>query len=137
MQSLKKILHVDDDSMTRKIIKSHLNHHNIEVDSIENFLKAMEAIEGTLPNSGLQTYDALLIDGNLSDGHYGHEIVREVKRRNYDRPIVVLSGEDYALMKEKTADLTGITYLQKPCPFKAIHKALHGHKIIEEDLMFI
>jgi DNA-binding response OmpR family regulator len=108
LTQLKKILYLEDDFMTRDIVKRFL-HRTYIIDMAEN---GEAAIIMTRKNN----YDCFLIDIGLNGGLNGIEVTKELKKikDNKNKPFIAVTG--YAMRKEKEYILnSGLThYISKP-----------------------
>lgn len=85
MPSANSILVIEDDRMTRHMLRTILEDNNFEVSEAQNFQQALGAVQD-------HRFAAILLDLHLSDG-YGADLV-DLIRENTDVPILVVSGHD-------------------------------------------
>lgn len=129
----RKILYVEDSSSIRLYVKMGLAREHklakvdgdLEVELAENYPQALERF------NEIQSYDALLLDMNLGSVEgTGADLARIARRElNYQRNIVMFSGDDLKSAMEKTKEIAhlhaGIRYVSKPAPrIKEVYEAL-------------
>ncbi|MBS3121745.1 response regulator [Candidatus Woesearchaeota archaeon] len=124
MQSLTKILQLEDDEQIPKAVARILRREGIEVELATNYIEAEAALRGEavkdLTNetgqrqySGLSHYDAMLLDMNVPSG-FGSDIARTARAMGYQGRIVMFSGADMQKAREQTRGLENVGYLNKP-----------------------
>jgi len=123
MRSL-KILAVDDDPVTRMLIKKKLIKEDYEIEIAENGVKAIELINNTF-------FDVVLTDLMMPGGVDGIGVLEAVKKKSSQTEVILITGfasveNAIEAMKKGAAD-----YLQKPINFDELFLRLH--KI--EDMM--
>jgi len=149
MGELRRILHLEDNRASSQLIRLCLEQENIQVEHTANYDEALLALLGLADYSGLENYDALLLDfmvpatGNRDDlaeklkvpsmGN-GLDIARAARNAGYKGNIVIFT----ARMEEELdipEDLD-IKYLKKPCETDEIINALkktHSDKPVPYD----
>ncbi|HEY9191382.1 MAG TPA: response regulator, partial [Methyloversatilis sp.] len=101
-----RILLVEDDLVLRVGLKEALEQANFTVDP----LGAAEPAEGAL---GLTTYDLAIVDIGLP-GMDGFELIRRIRRRGMDLPILILTARDALEDRVVGLDIGADDYLVKP-----------------------
>lgn len=89
-QSIKRILHIEDDDGDAKQVqrdcKKEFGSDNFELKRVDTLGSACKELRTS-------DYDVILLDLNLGDGK-GLDNLQSLKNQNPDTPIVVLSGHD-------------------------------------------
>lgn len=81
-----RLLIVEDETDLRNILKKRLEKENYSVDACEDGLEAMDYIDMT-------SYDGMILD-IMVPGKDGLEILKEVRQRGDDTPILMLTARD-------------------------------------------
>ncbi len=115
MSAARRVLVVDDDEGVRTAVTWALEADGFTVDSVDNGLAAMQAIEASTPASPLSL---VVLDLSLP-GLGGLDILRRLRQteeRDARRhlPIIVLSGRDSETDRIVGLDLGADDYLVKP-----------------------
>ncbi|MBR9862072.1 MAG: PAS domain S-box protein [Rhodobacteraceae bacterium] len=88
-----RILHVEDDAGTREVVKNIMGEL-ADVDAAPSIESAREMMEAN-------SYDLMLLDLNLPDGH-GLELIKTHKQRNFNKmPVIVFSGDESADLRDE------------------------------------
>ncbi|MGE5394795.1 MAG: response regulator [Candidatus Saccharibacteria bacterium] len=96
----KKILVVEDDTVTRQLVKTLLSGLDIEIQEANNAEDAYELIS-------IENFDCIILDLGLPD-YSGKELLQKLKQNNISIPkIIVYTGED--LSKEDLKSLNTFT----------------------------
>ena len=100
------VLIVDDDAAVVTMLCKVMKSNGIEADTAKNGMEALELL-------GRRRYDLMLLDVNMQ-GMDGFEVVQEVRGRNLQLPIIIVSGrkEDYDTLYG--LDIGADDYLTKP-----------------------
>lgn len=109
MQSL-KILVVDDDPVTRKLLTKRLVKADYEVETAENGIEAVRMIAA-------QYYDVVLTDLMMPGGVDGIGVLETAKENNIKTEVVLITAHgsiDNAIVAMKKG---AVDYLQKPINF--------------------
>lgn len=109
MSSL-RILVVDDDPVTRTLLKKRLMRDEYTVDTAENGVVALEKI-------AKQYYDVVLTDLVMPGGVDGIGVLEEAKRANIKTEVILITAHasvDNAIEAMKKG---AVDYLQKPINF--------------------
>ena len=106
------ILIVEDENDLRNIVKKRLVKEHYSVDACGDGLEAMDYIDMT-------SYDGIILDIMLP-GKDGYEILRELRRREDDTPVLLLTAKDSIEDRVKGLDLGADDYLIKPFAFEEL-----------------
>ena len=119
------ILLVEDDKGYREACKEYLEIRDYIVIACENSWEALETIDGGL------VFDLALVDLHLPEPEWdgyrsfgpsvkaGYDLVKEIKKRDQKKPIIVMSGYDEPPSKlrqfclEYPSGREGITFFSK------------------------
>ena len=101
-----RILLVEDDPSTSKIIELMLTHANLNVYTTDLGEEGIDLAK-------LYDYDLILLDLGLPDMN-GHEVLRQLRLARVETPILILSGSDDAESKIKGFGFGADDYLTKP-----------------------
>ena len=105
-----KILVVDDDPVTRKLLTKRLASDEYTVDTAEDGVVAIEKIAG-------QYFDVILTDLIMPGGVDGIRVLEEAKRTNIKTEVILITAHasvDNAIEAMKKG---AVDYLQKPINF--------------------
>lgn len=116
----KKVLVVDDDLATRKIVELFLRGE-IEIESASSSTDAMEKINN-------YTYSLVLMDISLGKGISGIEIMRKLRTLQSYKNVPVIAVTAHAMVgdKEKFLDFGFDDYLSKPFGKKDLISKVHN-----------
>jgi len=114
----KLILHVDDEPEIRELLQAALAASGFRILSVPSALEAIRAVEAEKP-------DLLIADMQLADRD-GLELIREVKGRHPDLPVMMLTGVliDPRIAQKSLGSLVDV-YLSKTTPLNRITAELH------------
>ena len=84
-----RLLIVEDENDLRNIVKKRLVKEHYSVDACGDGLEAMDYIDMT-------SYDGIILDIMLP-GKDGYEILRELRQREDDTPVLDLGADDYLI----------------------------------------
>jgi two-component system KDP operon response regulator KdpE len=101
-----RILVVDDEPAIQKLLKTGLATQGYDVVAVPNGKAALAAIADDPP-------DLVLLDLGLPDIH-GHEILRQLTKRNVTLPVVVVSSRTDEAGIVEALDLGSDDYVTKP-----------------------
>ena len=112
-----KLLIVDDDEATRKLLRTRLSANYEIIDTGE----AAQALELALAHKP----DAILMD-LMMPGFSGFELCQSIRNLSYTSriPIFVVSGESDTRCKAHCERLGALEYFQKPIDFKRLQGRL-------------
>lgn len=112
MNYIMRLLIVEDENDLRNIVKKRLVKEHYSVDACGDGLEAMDYIDMT-------SYDGIILDIMLP-GKDGYEILRELRRREDDTPVLLLTAKDSIEDRVKGLDLGADDYLIKPFAFEEL-----------------
>lgn len=101
-----KILIVEDDASLREIIQRSLEKERYVVESVADFLSALDKIE-------VYDYDCILLDIMLPGGS-GLEVLQRIKELRKKENIIIISAKDSLEDKVAGLELGADDYLAKP-----------------------
>lgn len=101
-----KILIIEDDSLLADNIKLQFKKNNIQADTVTSGEEALEYLE-------TYTYDLILLDLLLPDTS-GLEILRSIRGKNINTPVLILSGLNDSDNKVEGLSQGADDYLTKP-----------------------
>src|SRR5690242_11098230 len=104
-----RILLVEDEEKVARFISLGLKAESFAVDSVRDGKMGLQM-------ATLNSYDLLVVDLMLP-GLNGTELIRRVRQRNTDVPIVVLTARDALADKVKNFESGADDYLTKPFAF--------------------
>ncbi len=123
-----KILIIDDEESIRFTFQKHLSREGYEVRTAENYELALEAISTI-------TFDVIFADIILP-GHSGIDILREVKNRSLQCPVVIITGEPNIDTSAEAVRLGAFDYLTKPIRKETLLRVTHlawQHKSLRDE----
>ncbi|HEY8311349.1 MAG TPA: response regulator transcription factor [Gemmatimonadaceae bacterium] len=107
-----KILVIEDDPTVGQFVKRGLEEQRWTVDLAEN------GNDGeALANSG--DYDLVILDMRLP-GKSGMEVLHDLRARNFQRPVLVLTAQDAVDAKVQTLRAGADDYVTKPFAFEEL-----------------
>ena len=109
MGYMMRILVVEDEKNMNYVLKTRLTKENYTVDSCFSGTEAMEYLE-------VANYDAVILDVMLP-GMDGFEILRKLRERKNDVPVLILSAKSDTKDIVKGLDTGADDYLVKPFDF--------------------
>ena len=109
----KLILYAEDQKELATMINCFLKREEILMEHAPNYKTAIQAFAGKEPYSGIDKYEALLLDQNLGDG-LGSDLAHTARNMGFKYPIVMFSGADLEDAIEKTKHLENVSHFQKP-----------------------
>ena len=101
-----RILAVEDDPNTARTIQLMLNHAGMDVYTTD-------LGEAGADLASLYDYDLILLDVNLPDID-GIEVLRMIRQRGVNTPVMMLTGDDSTATKIKAFGHGADDYLSKP-----------------------
>ncbi|MFV0328781.1 MAG: response regulator transcription factor [Dysgonomonas sp.] len=107
-----KILIIEDERELSQNIVTYLSADNYLCEQAYNFESAIEKIS-------MYSYDCILLDLNLPGGD-GLEILEEIKRRNIDSGIIIISARGSLDDKITGLKIGADDYLAKPFPLSEL-----------------
>lgn len=114
----KKILVVDDNNMNLKVAVRLLKHYNVIVDEADSGLSCLNKINEK------EEYDLIFLD-DLMPGMSGSETLKRLRKRSdFSIPVVVLTANVSAGMKDKYINDGFDDYIAKPIDRKELQRVL-------------
>ena len=113
-----RLLIVEDENDLRNIVKKRLVKEHYSVDACGDGLEAMDYIDMT-------SYDGIILDIMLP-GKDGYEILRELRQREDDTPVLLLTAKDSIEDRVKGLDLGADDYLAKPFEIEELDARLRA-----------
>jgi two-component system copper resistance phosphate regulon response regulator CusR len=107
-----KILVIEDDPTVGQFVKRGLEEQRWNVDLASDG-EAGEQLAGT------DAYDLLILDMRLP-GKSGLEVLRSLRGRGFDRPVLVLTAQDAVDAKVQTLRAGADDYVTKPFAFEEL-----------------
>ena len=101
-----RILVIDDEPPIRKLLRTGLTTQGYEITEATNGRTALEALARETP-------DLIILDLGLPD-MAGHDLLRVIRERHEDVPIMVLSSREDERGKVEALDLGADDYVTKP-----------------------
>lgn len=115
-ESSLRILVVDDDPLTRKLLVDLMTHDGHEVDAAEN---AQAALQLLLKHR----YSLVTMDLELT-GTSGLELILEVRGRGLVLPVLIISGDRETVLRAAVKDLGRAECILKPFGIDAVRAAV-------------
>jgi len=123
-----RILIVDDEESIRFAFKTHLSNQGYEVIAAEDYSSAIRALSEN-------KLDLVIMDVILG-GQTGTDILREIKNRGMQCPVIMITGEPNIETAADAVRLGAFDYLPKPIRKKTLLRvtshALRHKTLIEE-----
>ena len=113
---MSRILITDDSMLQRQALSAIVTNIGHEVDTACNGQEALEKIQAHKP-------DCLLLD-ILMPGMDGMEVLEQLKVRNMDIPVIVLTAEVQEWLKDRCLALGASAFLNKPLKQDQLRQAL-------------
>ncbi len=117
-----KVLVAEDNPMNQMVVEAHLRALGYEVDTVDDGLAALEALEGK------HAYAAVIMDGQMPnmDGYEATRAQRAREARTGQLRVPIIALTAHAMMGDRTtAFAAGMDdYLSKPFTQKQLQKAL-------------
>ncbi len=107
-----KILVVEDDPTVGEFVRRGLEEQLWQVDLVANGLDG-ESMAMSQP------YDLVVLDMRLP-GKHGLEVLRTIRARGFDRPVLVLTAQDAVDAKVETLRAGADDYVTKPFAFEEL-----------------
>ena len=101
-----RILLVEDEQAMASALGDALSKHNIVIDHVATLADAREAAD-------LNSYDAILLDRQLTDGE-GLHLIPELRAANIGTPVIVLTAHNDHEGRIRGLDLGADDYMGKP-----------------------
>ena len=113
-----RVLLVEDDAMIGRSLDRALTHAGMAVDWVRTRADCAVAIRGA-------DYGLLLLDLGLPDGT-GLEILRTLRRRNGDTPVVIITARDDIANRVAGLDGGADDYVVKPFDFDELNARIRA-----------
>lgn len=107
-----RLLIVEDEENLREILKKRLKGEHYSVDSCGDGIEAMEYMD-------MVEYDGIILDIMLP-GKDGLEILKEIRERGNQTPVLMLTARDTIEDRVKGLDLGADDYMVKPFAFEEL-----------------
>lgn len=107
-----KILVVEDERDLNNVITRHLKKNNFSVNSVFNGEEALEFLN-------YEVYDLVILDIMMPKIN-GYELIKELRKKQNETPILMLTAKDSIDDKVKALDLGADDYLVKPFDFNEL-----------------
>ncbi len=124
-----RLLLVDDDSELRQDMAQYFVHHGMEVEQCGDGKEALECIEQ-------KAFDVMVLDLAMP-GMSGLDLLKELRARNAECEVVVLSGEATIEAAVEAMKLGAREFLTKPISLKEldrlVRKAYDTHQLRKEN----
>jgi DNA-binding NtrC family response regulator len=114
-----RVLVVDDDAPTRKLVARILRRGGLEVIEAEDAQDALNVVS-TFPDA----IDLLLTDV-VMPGMWGTELAELVGRARPEARVICMSGYGYQSEIERAVKSGGFTFIEKPAPPKELLTLVH------------
>lgn len=101
-----RLLLVEDEQEMASALGDALSKHNIVIDHVATLADAREAAD-------LNSYDAILLDRQLTDGE-GLHLIPELRAANISTPVIVLTAHNDHEGRIRGLDLGADDYMGKP-----------------------
>ncbi|MEJ2696200.1 MAG: response regulator [Candidatus Sulfobium sp.] len=106
MESKPKILVVDDEESIRLTFEVFLSEANYEVKTASNYQEALVVMQDT-------DFDLIFLDIVLRH-RSGIDLLREIKSRGLNCPVIVITGDPSAQTATEAFDLGAFGHISKP-----------------------
>jgi EAL domain-containing protein (putative c-di-GMP-specific phosphodiesterase class I)/CheY-like chemotaxis protein len=110
------VLIVDDEAAIRFGVSEALSYAGYEVEAVGDGEEALQRI-------GARRFEAVLSDISMP-GMDGVELLRRVRRLDFDLPVILLTGDPRLETAIQAVDAGALRYLQKPVSLAEIETAL-------------
>ncbi len=110
------VLIVDDEAAIRFGVSEALSYAGYEVEAVGDGEEALQRI-------GARRFEAVLSDISMP-GMDGVELLRRVRRLDFDLPVILLTGDPRLETAIQAVDAGALRYLQKPVSLAEIESAL-------------
>jgi two-component system, OmpR family, response regulator len=114
-KATKKVLIIEDEGEMCLLLNILLDSKEMELDHVENLLKASEYLEKEKPS-------VVILDNKLPDG-FGVDFISYIKKRYPELGIIMISGYD-ASVKDVALENGADIFLQKPFSGDQIYQSI-------------
>lgn len=114
-----KVLFVEDDPMNRRVVRDMLSVVGLDMAEAESGERGLSMIEA-------ERYDIVLMDLRMP-GMDGLTAIQKVRQRGDDKgavPIIVLTADTAADLREQCSALGADDFLQKPVAMTALFESI-------------
>jgi len=129
---MKSILIIDDDSLIRKTLSSHLTKLSFEVQAVEDGESGLESFERRWP-------DLVILDIRLPDTN-GLDVLRRIREKDPGASVLIMTAFDDMKTTVEAIKLGAFEYLVKPLDYVAldltVEKAFQV-KALEERITYL
>ncbi|MCK4793987.1 MAG: sigma 54-interacting transcriptional regulator [Desulfobacteraceae bacterium] len=123
-----RILVIDDEESIRFTFKSFLRKEQHEVVTAKNYDSAIESISSGAPD--------LIFADIILGGRTGLDVLREVRNRGLECPVIMITGEPNVETAANSVRLGAFDYISKPIHketlLRAANMALHHKALVDE-----
>jgi DNA-binding response OmpR family regulator len=116
MNTVDKVLLVEDEVTFRRIIARNLSSRGLQVREAGSAAEAVAAVNKEAP-------DLMLLDINLPD-KTGWDVLRELKKQHSEVPTIVVSA--VRVSQSRLDEFHPLAYLPKPFPLEALLRLIFG-----------
>lgn len=102
-----KICLVEDEINLNNLIKNYLEHENYNVISVYNGKEALNMVDN-------ERIDLWILDIMLGDEFTGYDVIKKIKEKDQDVPVIFTSARDQDLDKIIGLELGSDDYVTKP-----------------------
>lgn len=102
-----KICLVEDEINLNNLIKNYLEHENYNVISVYNGKEALNMVDN-------EKIDLWILDIMLGDEFTGYDVIKKIKEKDQDVPVIFTSARDQDLDKIIGLELGSDDYVTKP-----------------------
>lgn len=114
-----KILIVDDEETIRRLLMRSLSDREWDVEAAASGAEALERLEK-------QSYALIFLDLSMP-GMDGAETLAAIRARNWDCPVVIITGYPDSALLAQILEIGPVTLLLKPFLQRNIHEALQRY----------
>ena len=115
----RRVLIVDDEEVIRRLFMRSINNDEWEVEAVGSGAEALERLEE-------QPYALVFLDLAMP-GMNGAETLAAIRARNWDCPVVVITGYPDSALVAQVLEIGPVTMLRKPFTQRDIHEALRHY----------
>ncbi len=107
-----RVIVADDDPVTRRVVQQALNQHDVEVQPVKTCAELHQSVAADI--------DAVLLDLWMPDQN-GIECLRQLRANGFDRPVVMITGEQKAQHAVEAMQAGAYHYLLKPLDTEEVY----------------
>lgn len=120
-----RILVIDDDPITLKIMKKILKSDNYLVETASSGKEGLEKFKKNI-------FDIIFLDLNMPDIH-GLNVLKEMREINPDMPISIITGNEKEPYFDSALKLNANDYIEKPLSPYLVKLSIDMHVLIKKD----